>query len=125
MSAPNIYGGSAHNLLLKNLNMRGNIVTLAGTYVLGVNDDVVQVLDPGGSGRTVTLPPEADSTNLLFIIVNDASGVTETLTVEDDAAGLVMTLVSGATPAINEVGIVHCDGITWRALLVALRGHGA
>jgi len=89
------------------LKLDQSVATLSANKTLVITDMVVQKLDPNGSDRDVTLPAEASSTDLLFIIFNMANGTGETLTVKTDAP---------ATLGILEpemVGIYHCDGTTW------------
>lgn len=89
-----------------------NTETLAANKTLVVGDAPIQVLDPGGAGRDVTLPAEADSVGLSFIIRN-AADAAEVLTIKDDGAATV------CTPTQNETAIVFCDGTTWRGMVAA------
>lgn len=82
---------------------------LAGNLTLTFDDDWMQHIDPGGAGRTITLPAEADSSGKAFLIVNEANAE-EDLTVNDDG---------GTTRAIigeGQSAWLACDGTTWRAL---------
>ena len=63
--------------------------TLAGTHTLTFDSTTIQALDPGGSSRDVTLPAEAESTGLVFLIQNTA----------DAAENLVVKNVAGTTIA--------------------------
>lgn len=87
-----------------------NVETLAGNKTLTADDARIQVLDPDGAGRDVTLPPEAASAGLDFYIHNSADGA-ETLTVKDDGAATV------CTPTQNETAYLYCDGSAWRGLV--------
>ena len=86
-----------------------NIETLAGNKTLTVDDARVQVLDPDGSARDLTLPAEALSTGDSFIVHNAAGGA-EAITVKDDTPATVGTVSQ------NESAIFYCDGTTWRML---------
>lgn len=89
-----------------------NVETLAANKTLAASDRRIQVLDPGGVGRDVTLPPEAASAGLDFIVHN-AADAAETLTIKDGAGSTV------STPAQNETAWVFCDGTTWRGIVGA------
>jgi len=89
-----------------------NVETLAANKTLTADDARIQVLDPGGAGRDVTLPPEAASAGLDFYIHN-AADAAEVLTIKDDAAAAV------CTPTENESAYLYCDGTTWRGLVGA------
>lgn len=86
-----------------------NTETLTGNKTLLVTDYMLQFLDPDGA-RTVTLPAEASSAGLVFIIANAAGGA-EDITVQDDAPATVVTIGQ------NESGIVFCDGTTWHGMV--------
>lgn len=96
----------------KGLRFDSNTETLAGTKTLVFGDAVVQFLDPGGAGRTVILPAEADSNGLVFIIANRADAA-EVLTIQDDGTATV------CTPTEAETALVICDGTTWVGLVGA------
>lgn len=66
-----------------------NVQTLAATLTLLATSPMYQLLDPGGAGRTVTLPAEAEG--LKFVIVNTGDG-DEVLTINNDAAGIQETV---------------------------------
>jgi hypothetical protein len=68
--------------------------------------------DPGGAGRTVTLPPEESSAGVFLMICNEADAA-EILTIQNDAAGTIVT------PTQNEAAIVWCDGVNWYGLVGA------
>jgi hypothetical protein len=88
------------------------VETLTGARVVTFADGNVLKLDPGGSGRDVTLPAEAESAGLRYMIINAASGA-EDLTVKDDAAATVGTVSQ------NEMAEFSCDGTTWTLLYIA------
>ena len=69
-------------------------------------------LDPGGAGRTVTLPAEADCAGLVLFVSNEADGA-EILTIEDDGSNTIVT------PTQNEAAILWCDGVSWFGLVGA------
>lgn len=81
--------------------------TLGGTYTMDADEPMVLFLDPGGSGRTVLLPPEANG--LSFGIVNTADG-NENLTVKEDAGVTTIDIVGR-----GRVSWFYCDGTTWRS----------
>ena len=110
MSRQNLEGGRARGLIQDEVILGNVTVTLAGTLVLTAKSRALQFLDPGGSGRTVTLPAEADSDGLSFTIVNTADNA-EDLTIKDDAAVTVGIIGQ------NEVGILLCDGTTWKSMI--------
>ena len=114
-TVPNLSGGTAENLKMVTLDLRSATVTLGGDTALSIKSAPIQVLDPGGTHRDVTLPAEASSDGLVFIIVNAASS-TENLLVKNDSGTLLNTLtgVSGATA--NARGQYVCDGSTWFAM---------
>ena len=65
--------------------------------------------DPGGAGRTVTLPAEALCKGMVVFIANTANGA-EVLTIEDDGSNTIVT------PTQNETAILWCDGTSWHGL---------
>ena len=81
-----------------------NIETLADDKTLTVADAYIQALDPGGSGRTITLPAEA--ANLQVVIANRADAA-EVLTIKDDGGTTI------ATPTQNETAVCFSDGTAW------------
>ena len=68
--------------------------------------------DPGGSGRTVTLPPEASSKGA-FVTISNAADNTEILTIQDDGSNTIVT------PTQSEAAILWCDGTSWFGLVGA------
>ena len=110
MSKQNLEGGTMLDVMQKTFKIKSSTVTLAAGLTLTAKDPPLQFLDPGGSGRTITLPAEADSEGLLFLMVNTADAA-EDLTVEDDAAGAVVTISE------NESAFVVCDGTTWKGMV--------
>ncbi len=82
---------------------------LSGQITISVDHPPVLLLDPDGSARDVLLPAEGDSKGLLFYIYNTAGGQPEIISVKDDSdTDTILALDQ------NEVGLVHCDGTTWR-----------
>lgn len=97
--------------LMDALKIPASSMTLAGTYTMAANDRMVHLLDPGGAGRTVLLPPEAEG---IYLIWNKADAA-EDLTVKEDSNTTTILTISQ-----NEAGILFCDGTSWhRALLSA------
>jgi hypothetical protein len=89
------------------------VETLSGARTLTqaeVDESVIWSFDPGGAGRTLTLPAEATSTGTILFISNEADGI-EVLTINDDAAALV------CSPTQDEAAIVFCDGVSWFGLV--------
>ncbi len=82
--------------------------TLSAGKTITVAYPPIIMLDPGGSGRDVTLPAEASSKDLMFLIVNLADAA-EALTVKDDGGTTIAVLAEG------ERAWFFCDGTTWRA----------
>ena len=88
-----------------------NTETLAAAKTLEAFDKTVQFLDPGGTARTVTLPAEASSVGLSFVLRNTADAA-EDITVQSDAPATVAVLERG------ETGLFYCDGTTWIAAVI-------
>jgi hypothetical protein len=78
--------------------------TLGAAITLDADAPNYLALDPGGAGRDVTLPAEAEG---LFFMIANAADAAENLTVKNDAAGTVGTIGQ------NEVGFVVCINLTW------------
>lgn len=95
-------------------NFRGKVETrtAAGNLTLTVDSPMIQFIDPGGAGRNVVLPAEADSDGLMFIIINTADAA-EILTVQDDTPATVVT------PTQAETAWVFCNGTTWEGMVGA------
>ena len=68
--------------------------------------------DPGGAGRTVTLPPEEASEGVWLFVSNEADAA-EVLTINNDAAATIVT------PAQNEGALLMCNGVIWFGLVGA------
>ena len=102
-----------HNCMFRDgFKLLPYVATLAGNLTVDKSFPPLLVLDPGGAARTVTLPAEADSEGLVFLIVNTADAA-EALTIEDDAAGSVGSI------AQNEMGLAVCDGTAWHLMVGA------
>ncbi len=99
-------------LQLVRLERRQNaqVETLVAAHALTADSPRIQVLDPGGAGRNVLLPPEAASRGIDFYIHNAADG-SEVLTIKDSGGANV------CTPTQNETAYVYCDGVAWRGLV--------
>lgn len=100
------------SLLRLERRQSSNIATLADNLALTADSPRIQVLDPGGAARDVTLPPEAACAGVDFFIHN-AADAAETLTIKSDGGNTV------CTPGQNETAYVFCDGTTWRGLVGA------
>lgn len=96
----------ANSPISEKFKIKANIETLSGDKTLVVTDCPLQILDPAGA-RNVDLPAEADSAEMVFIIVNTADAA-ENISVRNDAAGAIVTVGQ------NECGFCVCDGTTWR-----------
>ena len=81
---------------------------LSGNKTLTISDYIIQWLDPNGSDRDITLPAEASSINLMFIILNTANGAGEDLVIKNDTPATIATLGPG------QCGMFSCDGTNWK-----------
>ena len=68
--------------------------------------------DPGGAGRNLVLPAEADCAGQWLFISNEADAA-EVLTIQDDTPATV------CTPTQNEHAVIWCDGVRWMGGTVA------
>lgn len=92
---------------------QSNVEAMSAHKILTADDVRLQILDPNdAAGRSVTLPAEAVSSGLDFLIHNAADG-DETLTIKDDGGSTVCLV------AQNETGYLYCDGTTWRGMVGA------
>ncbi len=69
----------------------------------------VFTFDPGGAGRTVTLPNASSTYAGQILFIANAADAAEVLTVSADSATVV-------TPTQAESAIVWCDGTKWRGI---------
>lgn len=103
-----VLGIRADDITIASLLKLGvNSQTLAATYTMDHEMPPLQFLDPGGAGRTVLLPTEADSKGLVFVIINKADAA-EDLTIKDDSNTNTIGTISQ-----NELALLVCDGTTW------------
>jgi len=117
MSVQNLFDALLHNCTLGPMRLLHTTQALTGNITLTKESPTLQILDPGAA-RTVTLPAEADSIGLVFIIVN--TGVaTEIITINDDAAATKASLLGVATADDKEMAVLVCDGVQWIALVGA------
>lgn len=89
--------------------------TLAGNRTITLAEVERQqmfFLDPGGSARTVTLPPEEACKGVVLYISNEADAA-EIITINNDAAAAV------CTPTQNEAAVLFCNGAIWSGLVGA------
>lgn len=102
------FNTSATKVLWAQLRLRGGveIATMTGNVTLDASSSNIQVLDPGGAARTVTLPAEDDSNGLVFWFFNSADAA-ELLTIQEDGATTIVALRGG------ESALVACNGSTW------------
>lgn len=96
-------------------NVKGSVIvqTLTGTTTLALPLARVYSLDPGGAGRNLVLPTEADSKGVEFYIVNTA-----------DAAETITVKASNGTTTVgtidqNEGAVAVCDGTRWKVMVNA------
>jgi hypothetical protein len=91
------------------LHLPGGVeaATLTGARTLDGTSAHVQVLDPGGASRNVTLP--ADGDGLVFLVRNTADAA-ENLVIKDADGNTIATINR------DEWAIVAGDGTTWYAL---------
>jgi hypothetical protein len=103
----NIFGGLLSGALSIMTKRKAIIQTLAGTLTMGANYPNKLILDPGGAGRTILLPAEADG--LWYDITNTADAA-ETLTVKEDSnTTTIATIEPGQTTTF------FCQGGSWYA----------
>lgn len=113
MSTARLQDFTVENMkVLNQLRLNSETRTLAGAVTLTKTSPTLQFMDPGGAARTVTLPAEADSKGLVFVISNEADAA-EIITVQDDATNAIVT------PTQNEAAIVFCDGTSWSGIVGA------
>ena len=111
MSAETITGGTIQEAVHNVFRGKTETVTLGADKVLTTLSPMLQFLNNGGAVRDLTLPAEADSAGLMFIIKNVTGGAFA-ITVKDDAAGTIASLLE------TESCIVMCDGTTWEGVSV-------
>lgn len=89
-------------------------MTANATAEMAIGKDwpTLLLLDPAGGAKTILLPAEASCKDQIFIIVNTADNA-ETITVEEDSS-----TTSIGTVAQNASGLFHCDGTTWRKVVL-------
>jgi len=105
-----IEGIMADSISTKMLEGDTHTETLTGNKTLTTSDVMNQRLDPNGSDRDVTLPPEASSTDLTFYIYNSADGAGEDLVIKNDTPATIVTLGPGMGMPFS------CDGTNWVAV---------
>ena len=109
MSVSNIADALMENVLLtKKWKMNFNLETLSAQKQLVVDDAPVQILDPNAASVDVLLPTEATSRGLMFMIISNGAGTEDLIVKEDSDTTTIVTVTA------NSVGIVFCDGTTWR-----------
>ncbi len=84
VKAENDAGNNATKVTIDGSNWGVDIRTLSGTLALADTDDPIQVLDPGGANRVVTLPAVGVN-NHIFVLVN----ADPTYTIDVQKAGAV------------------------------------
>lgn len=108
MSRSNLDDNEARNLTqVSKMRLGINAMTLGADLTLTHGAAPLQFLDPGGAGRKVLMPTEADSKGLCFFIVNKADAA-EDLTIRDDADAATVGTISQ-----NEMAMLVCNGTIW------------
>lgn len=87
-----------------------NRQTLSGNLTLSDSDARIQSIDPGGSGRDVTLPAESDGD---WWVIGNRADAAEDLTVKDDGGGTIATVNQ------DDVGYFVSDGTGWLGFAAA------
>ena len=82
--------------------------TATGNITLTAGDSVIQAIDPGGSGRDVTLP-DLGSTGQGKVVIDNTADAAEVLTLKDAANGNATV----GTPGQNESAICTFSEGTW------------
>ena len=100
-------GGTTLTAQLRAVSGIVNSETLTGTKTLDGTSANIQILDPGGASRTVTLPRVGYGT-LILVLFNSANVAGELLNVTDSAAVAVTSLDAG------EACLLAYDGTAWR-----------
>lgn len=80
-----------------------NVETLAGDKTLDKASSMIQILDPDGVQRDITLPPVKDG--MIFWIVNTAAGAIDLNVIKPDASTIVISQ--------NETLMVVSDASNW------------
>jgi hypothetical protein len=83
-----------------------NVAELTGNVTLTKASKFVQVLDPGGAHRNVTLPDVAASKGYVFTFVNTANAA-ENLVIKNAGASTIVTIGQ------NQSGWAFSNGLTW------------
>lgn len=99
-------------ILASGVKMRSLTKAATAEMAIGADWPPLLLLDPAGGAKTVLLPAEASCPDQIFIIVNIADEA-ETITVEEDSS-----TTSIGTVAQNTSGLFHCDGTTWRKIVL-------
>lgn len=108
MAAPGDFGQTTPAKIAgTNIAAGVTVETLAANRTVLTTDNAVLKLDPDGSDRDVTLPAEADSDKLAFLIENAAEGAGEDLVIQSDAPATLCTLLPG------NAAYCTCDGTDW------------
>ena len=81
-----------------------NVETLGGTKTLVANDAYHQVLDPGGSGRTVVLP-SGTGTQGGEVLIQNSADMAEAITVQQSDASTTVIVIDQ-----NESALLLCNG---------------
>lgn len=87
--------------------------TLSGAVTMDDTYPNICKLDPGGSSRNVTLPPEETSAGRILWIVNSADA-SENLALLNDA----LSPSTIATANQNESAVLYCDGTSWSLVAI-------
>ena len=87
-------------------------LTIDATAEMVISEEwpIFLLIDPAGGSKTILLPAEANSKDLVFYIFNTADA-DETLTVEEDSSTTAILVLNQ-----DQGGMFHCDGTTWRGI---------
>ena len=107
----NLGGGFMKDVFMGPTRFSNVTMTLSANLTLTADSPTLLFIDPNG-GRDLTLPAEANSDGLMFIIINRAGGA-EILDIKDDSPATIVT------PTQNEVALVFCDGTTWEGFVAS------
>jgi len=88
-----------------------NTETLTDNKTLTTADHPIQILDPGGSARTITLPTATDAVDGKCYWIKNSADAAEIITVADADSNTI------GTPTQNETGLFLCVDGTWYGLV--------
>jgi hypothetical protein len=106
------YNGGSTRPLTRQLVLRDgvNVETLAAAKTLDDHSSNIQILDPGGASRDVTLPAENGRANGLPFWFYNSADAAENLVIKNDAGTTITTIGMG------KGAMVACDGSAWKVV---------